>query len=130
MSSETRAKHNKYAREWHHRNKEKRNAYMREYRRNVRKRVLQLLGGKCTYCGCDTFEALEINHKNGGGTEESNKRKSGRSSTSLVMEIHMGRRGTDDLEIACIVCNAWHKAVKLNGLSDGWNITWSPQPLS
>ncbi len=103
---------------------------MRNYRRKVREKIIQMLGGVCVYCRCDDFYALEINHIKGQGTKESRNRKGGYSSTNLLMDIHMGRRGTDDLELTCGVCNAWHRLVKLNGVHDGWTITYNPATIS
>ncbi len=94
-----------------------------KHRQNTRKEVLDSMGGKYVYCGCDLFEALQINHKYGGGSQD----PAGRGA-NLVRVIRLGRRKTDDLEVACYVCNAWHKLVKLDGLPDGWTITWrTPQ---
>lgn len=96
------------------------NKYDRECYRKRRKEVLDSMGGKCVYCGCELFEALQINHKHGGGYQERKAKKH----ASLADEISFGRRKTDDLEVVCYVCNAWHKLVKLDGLPDGWTITW------
>lgn len=126
MPFKTPEKRRAAARAWHHRNKKWRNPLMQDYRRKVREQVINMLGGECSYCGCDVFSALEINHKNGKGTVESSKRKGGHGSISLVMDIYMGRRGVEDLEIACIVCNAWHNAVMLKGLPNNWKISWNP----
>lgn len=90
-----------------------------EWNQNRRKEVLDVMGGKCVYCGCDRVEALQINHKYGGGRQDP-----AGTGTRLIGAILHDRRKTDDLEIACYVCNAWHKLVTLDGLPDGWTITW------
>lgn len=59
----------------------------------------------CENCGCDDLRLLEINHKNGGGTQERNK---GKDSNKFANDIFMGRRGVDDLNLLCKVCNALH----------------------
>ena len=83
---------------------------------------------KCVYCGCDLYEALQINHKEGGGVQEWKSAGSSKSGSYLIEEIVSGRRKTDDLEVVCAVCNVWHKVVKLDGLLDdqtgSWTISW------
>lgn len=52
----------------------------REYKqsRRVRERleVLSALGGKCVRCGVDDWRVLQIDHVNGGGTQERRQAKS------------------------------------------------------
>jgi predicted RNA-binding Zn-ribbon protein involved in translation (DUF1610 family) len=60
---------------------------------------------KCVSCGCDDLRLLEVNHKDGGGGKELNK---GKNSMRFYRDIAMLRRGTEDLEILCRVCNAKH----------------------
>lgn len=59
----------------------------------------------CENCGCNDLRILEINHINGGGTKE---REGGKSSNQFATDIYMGRRGVDDLNLLCKVCNALH----------------------
>jgi len=67
-------------REYHTKNKEKRNAASRKYslehkeqdrleRIAIRKEVLEHYGGKCECCGEVTYEFLSIDHINGGGAK-------------------------------------------------------------
>jgi hypothetical protein len=85
----------------------------------VRLKVLEILGGaKCVYCGCDVYEALEINHKNGGGCAEAKTR-----TTYIVNDILLGKRNKEDFEVVCRVCNAWHYISKRIGLNN-WVISW------
>jgi hypothetical protein len=51
---------------------------------------------RCAWCGCDDIRALEVNHKNGGGTKE--YREIG---PTLYRRIINGTRGVADLEILC-----------------------------
>lgn len=51
------------------------------------------------------FPLLELNHRNGDGSEE--RRKRGNNQT-IFLDILSGRRGTEDLEITCKPCNAIH----------------------
>ena len=79
----------------------------RSYNHKFRHKVLSKVAGAgeliCVRCGCDKFEVLEINHINGGGLKET-KRQNQKFYTKIVK----GERNTDDLEILCKVCNAWH----------------------
>ena len=108
----------KYKNEWNKRN----NATRRKYRRNIRKQVLEKLGGKCVYCGCDIEEILEINHIHGGGNRE--YRENYKCQITFYLDIVKGRRSIDDLELTCKVCNAMHY-VKLKGI-EGHKVIWEP----
>lgn len=114
-------KRRKSNRKWREKNKEK----IRQYNKNVVFRVKQLLGGKCIYCGCDIPEALEINHKEGGGRKVDMKG----SRLTYYFNILSGKRSIDDLELTCRICNNWHYLVKLKGIPDGWIITWEDQKI-
>ncbi len=75
--------------------------------RKVRVAVLNIISGgnpHCVRCGCDDIRLLEINHKNGGGGQEKQKTSPG----TFHWNIYTGKRKTDDLEVLCKVCNAWH----------------------
>lgn len=88
---------------------------------NRRLKVMKLLGGAiCVYCGCDEYKALEINHKNGGGSVEA---RSGLR-RSLINDLLLGRRNKDDFEITCRVCNAWYYMCHKLGI-DKWKIKWN-----
>lgn len=89
-----------------------------EYRQKIKKKALEILGGKCVYCGCDIPEALEMNHINGGGRKE--KRINPHYTTKIYADIIAGRR--TDIELTCRVCNALHYLVKLKGLPNRWKI--------
>ena len=89
-------------------NKEQRDNYNKYYYRKLKNKVLNILSNNNPHwvrCGCDDIRLLEINHKNGGGNQECRK---GEKITNIYYEIYKGRRGMDDLEILCRVCNAWH----------------------
>lgn len=91
------------------------------FRKKRKEEVFRMLGGAvCVYCGCDHVPALEINHRNGGGSQEM---RSGAGSR-LVSDIFYGRRGMSDLEIVCRVCNAWHYITRKTGV-DNWSIKWN-----
>lgn len=81
-------------------------------RKRQRLLVLQKISGsqkpKCTHCGCNVLEALQINHIS---PEDSTCISDGKKYGSYHMfykAILEGRRKTNDLEVACRVCNARH----------------------
>lgn len=113
-----------YQREYYRRNREERNKYNRIYYRKLWEKIIKRLGGKCVYCGCNILNALEINHKHGGGRQEMKDRRK-----TFLLDIQAGRRPIDDLEIVCGICNAWHRLTKLLNIPDGWTIQWSQQNL-
>jgi hypothetical protein len=80
-----------------------------EARALLRKRVFFRICGSispsCVRCGCDDPRLLEINHKEGGGTRETQK---GKYSQRFYFDIARGKRSTDDLELLCKPCNAIH----------------------
>lgn len=86
--------------------------------KQLRQNVVTFLGDKCVYCGCDVYDALEINHKDGGGAQESRKT----SKWTFYREILDGTRSNDDLELTCRVCNSIHY-MKMKGI-EGWVISW------
>ena len=69
---------------------------------NRRKRAFEILGGTfCVKCGCDVFEFLEFNHKNGGGCKEYSV-----IGNHIVDKILNGQRNIDKYNVLCRVCNA------------------------
>jgi len=92
------------------------------YWRKIRQQVIQKLGGKCAKCGCDNYDALEINHLNGGGRKEAKKI----SNKAFYLAILNGTRQTDDLDIRCKVCNNVHYLKKIKKLSGTWTVFWKP----
>jgi 5-methylcytosine-specific restriction endonuclease McrA len=112
-------KKREYDRKWakDHRNRAK------EYWKNIRLKVIQKLGGKCIYCGCDNLEALEINHINGGGCKEMRKGVTkNHNQRSFYLAILRDER--KDVELTCRVCNSVHYLVKLKGLPNNWKVTY------
>jgi hypothetical protein len=117
-------RHLQTCQKWYNKNKDHDNKKSREYqekhrdiilpklRQNTKNRRYQAMTilskgtPKCIYCECDYFPFLEINHINGGGSQE---RKSDLAKGShLADNIVNGNRKTDDLEVCCRVCNALH----------------------
>ena len=112
-------KQREFQKEW----QRKHRAQARKYQRSLRTKVLEFLGEKCIYCGCDVPEALEINHINGQGTEEKRNRWKG-GSKAFYLAILNGSRSKEDLEITCKVCNARHYLNNIKGIEGNWLIKW------
>ncbi|MGD0160330.1 MAG: hypothetical protein ABSB89_08530 [Candidatus Bathyarchaeia archaeon] len=77
---------------------------------------------KCVYCGCDFPRALEINHKD--PTAKKQEKISGKpvSGSPFYRRILSGERSTEDLEVACGVCNKNHYFQRKYGLK--WRVTY------
>jgi hypothetical protein len=99
---------NEKSKNYYHKHQEERQKYNNKRNKENRLIILNLISKNnpcCIRCGCNDIRLLEINHKNGGGGEEY---KRGKLSTKFWLDIRMGRRKIDDLEILCRVCNACH----------------------
>ena len=91
-------------REWRSKNRDR----VAMWGKKKRMEVLNIVSNNnivCDRCGCNDIRLLEINHKNGGGSKET---KRGKSIYKFYAEIINGKRKTNDLELLCKVCNAWH----------------------
>lgn len=88
-------------RRYYHENKERENRLRKERLRRQRRKVIELLGGKCVRCGCTDWRVLQVNHINGKGSQE--RRKKG--SWGIYREILNGKRSIDDLDLRCANCN-------------------------
>jgi len=116
MPYKNKAKQRKAQRDWVKKNRAKRKKYDRE----LRLKAIEKLGGKCVNCGCDNVDALEFNHKNGGGYSE--YKAHGGCGRQICLDILARRR--DDIELTCKVCNALHCLVKLKRLPNKWKINY------
>ena len=108
---------------WKREHPEKYNAYWRRYNRKIRLKALQCVSSdlKCVRCGCDKVELLDINHKECGGYAEFKQK----THSTYIRDIIKGRRGTDDLEILCKLCNNLHyMEFKFGKLP--FTISWNP----
>lgn len=79
----------------------------------IKLRVLQKISGleiPVCNCNCNDLRALEKNHKNLGGAKERILNK------HIERDILSGKRGVDDLEVTCRVCNSAHYLFKKYGL--------------
>ena len=81
--------------------------YQRDYLRNLRRSMVDALGGKCIRCGFEDIRALQIDHINGGGSEERRDKKyRGASLHKIVLESFL--RGENKYQLLCANCN-WIK---------------------
>ena len=96
-------KSKKYAQE----NSKARKNYLKGYHEKSRLEVSKKIDPamKCANCGCDDPRFLEINHIKGGGNQEHKKR--GKNVTrNMILLIYLKKRGIEDLNILCKICNA------------------------
>jgi len=118
MPYKDKEKQKEYQRNWVRRNRRDRKEEHRIWYLAKKIQAYEILGGKCVYCGCTDIDALEINHIHGGGRKEPKHGK------ALYLDIISGKRTTEDLELTCRICNAWHYLVHIKNIKDGWKITW------
>lgn len=78
--------------------------YGRDLQRRKRSEVLKRLGNKCSKCGIDDFRVLQVDHVDGGGTEERTRLK--KNSHALYKEVMKGKTGK--YQLLCSNCN-WIK---------------------
>ena len=71
--------------------------------KRIRTEAVNLLGGECAHCGFDDMRALQIDHVNGGGTQESKRL----GPVQMYRKIVRGE--TDGYQILCANCNSIKK---------------------
>jgi hypothetical protein len=80
----------------------KRAAWTHSYFAEMRRRAIEILGGKCVRCGFSDPRALQIDHVNGGGTKE----------IRVIQNFGIYRKildgNTSDYQLLCANCN-WIK---------------------
>ena len=102
----------------------------KQYRLQLKIEVFKIVSigtMKCTYCGCNNINVLEINHMDGGGRKE-------RQNPLLQWErfykaIKSGHYSINRLELTCIPCNAIHRA-KMKDSTVNWKIKFQPSSKS
>jgi len=93
----------KYNETYHHKRK--------EYSRNLRRAVVEALGGKCVHCGFSDSRALQIDHINGGGSKERKERNYKGSYHKHVIESFLKQE--NKYQLLCANCN-WIKREENN----------------
>ncbi len=74
--------------------------WQRDYRRRLRLRTIKTLGGKCAHCGFEDWRALQIDHINSGGSEETKH--------NPIRPQHdiMAGRNLEEYQLLCANCNS------------------------
>jgi len=140
-----REKINKQKREYYQKNKEsikqkvrnyaQKNAtrikkYHKGYYQEIKLKVLARIDPamKCATCGCDDTRFLEVNHIKGGGRKERQgfKDEGPASSQNIITLIHKGKRGVEDLNLLCRVCNSIDHLERVYG-KIGLRVVWDKQ---
>jgi len=80
--------------------------YYQDYYAKIRLEVLAKVDPalKCAMCGCDDTRFLEINHIKGGGNKDRDKARN--ENHNMILLIHNGKRGFEDLNLLCRACNS------------------------
>jgi len=83
---------------------------------------------KCAMCGCDDTRFLEVNHIKGGGRKERIAYRNGKQyeSHNMILLIHNGKRGLEDLNLLCRVCNSLDHLERQFGKT-GLRVVWDNQ---
>jgi len=83
---------------------------------------------KCAKCGCDDTRFLEVNHIKGGGAKERNSyKKDGHDfGNNMILLIHKGKRGIEDLNLLCRACNSLDHLERVHGKT-GLRVMWEKQ---
>jgi len=85
------------------------------WRRRKRTEALKLLGNKCIKCGFSDIRALQVDHINGGGSED--KKSKGRASYFNYV-IKSVLKKENKFQLLCANCN-WIKRVENNEIRNG-----------
>ena len=111
----TQEKKNTYLREWRKRNPERTKLYKqkhyavmnknrRKLQKELREKIINLLGGECSQCGFADERALQIDHVNGGGNKHRKQLGTGaKFYRGILSNIDSG-----EYQILCANCN-WIK---------------------
>lgn len=83
----------------------------REYYRNIKIAVIELLGGRCVECGNTDVRVLQLDHVNDDGYLDRPKFGAG---VVLARAILSGKRSVEGLQILCGNCH------HLKSWSQGW----------
>ena len=70
------------------------------YKKQMRQKAVEILGGRCVKCGNTDIRVLQINHKNGGGRQD----RKGRP-YRFYREIVNGKRDREGYDVRCANCN-------------------------
>ena len=112
---------------YHLENKERRQKYYQQYYAKIRLETLARVDPamKCAMCGCDDTRFLEVNHIKGGGVKEriAYKNEKHNESHNMILLIHTGKRGLEDLNLLCRACNSVDHLERVYG-DTGLKVVW------
>ena len=101
--------------------------YYKGYYEKIRLEVLARVDPamKCALCGCDDTRFLEVNHIKGGGKKEQRgyKEEGHNLGHNMILLIHTGKRGLEDLNLLCRACNSIDHLERVYGHS-GLRVVW------
>jgi len=97
---------NKTQREFRGRNRKSLNTWTRNYYRQRRIDTIGAMGGSCFQCGFADRRALQIDHVNGGGTQE-------RKKLSYMQQHKRALEFPEEYQLLCANCN-WIKKTENN----------------
>jgi len=104
--------------------------YLTQYHKKTRLQVLAKVDPemKCAMCGCDDTRFLEVNHIKGGGRKEQRgfKEEDHDFSHNIISLIYKGKRGVEDLNLLCRVCNSIDHLERVYGHT-GLRVVWDKQ---
>ncbi|MGI0022947.1 MAG: hypothetical protein ACRD9Q_08820 [Nitrososphaeraceae archaeon] len=108
---------------YHFENKEKIKKYYQKYYEEIRLEVLARIDPamKCAMCDCDDTRFLEVNHINGGGRKEHIRYQ--KEGHNMILLIHHGKRGVEDLNLLCRACNSLDHLERKYGHT-GLKVVW------
>ena len=112
---------------YHLEHKELRQKYYKQYYEKIRLEVLARIDPamKCAMCGCDDTRFLEVNHLKGGGKKEQRgyKEEGHNLGHNMILLIHTGKRGLEDLNLLCRACNSIDHLERVHGHT-GLRVVW------
>jgi len=115
---------------YHLKHKKSRQKYYKQYYEKIRLETLAKVDPalKCAMCGCDDTRFLEVNHIQGGGVKERRGYKDGghKLSHNMILLIHYGKRGLEDLNLLCRACNSIDHLERAYGHT-GLRVAWDKQ---
>ena len=82
------------------------NGYSKDYTKKQRIEVIKLLGGECVVCKFDDIRALQIDHINGGGSDE--RKTMGFKGTFYSNVMNSVNNNENKYQLLCANCN-WIK---------------------
>ena len=104
-----------------------RQKYYKQYYEKIRLEVLARVDPamKCAMCGCDDTRFLEVNHLKGGGKKEQRgyKEEGHNLGHNMILLIHTGKRGLEDLNLLCRACNSIDHLERVHGHT-GLRVVW------